>query len=1064
MKNCILIKNLAAVIFFMAFLIGILHPVAASSDSHMDDLTIQDMNDEYIAYDNASVYNAVAKLSEAPTTLANEFPKPSYANWSQGECGSCWVWAGTGALAQSLFVYTGTSTPLSIQFFNSNYMDGNILMQKPHDWACTGGFASTFSDIYTNGVNQSYAGGPFVVPWSNVNASYKDSDVDGNNAQTTLPKNLITNTPNFGLSRVEDLRVLEKPYSNQTAAIDNITLALVDKKVIYYSMQLPNKTAWDQFKDFWNNQDDNKIWDMDQYNQSFFNDSAGEGSGHAMILMGYNKTDGDLAKRYWIIQNSWGNSTNRPKGQYKLKMWMDYNATFNNTEYTTQEFSVLNVTWKTDPTVSSIAPSTGHTGSISITDIEGTNFVNSADVMLKSSTLNPRHAGSLVNGTGGALLNDPARVTISGNYAYIASNTSNALEIVNLSNPFVPVHEGRIVNGDGGAYLDGPYDVAISGKYAYVASYRDDAIEIIDISNPSAPVHKSNISHGVGGALLKEPQRVVVSKNFAFVASSGSNALEIVNISNPLAPLHHASLVSGAGGGGGAKLLTPYDLAVIDDYPYVYVASFGSNALEIVNITDPAAPLHIGSVVNGAGGALLDNPWSVTVAGYNAFVTSKGNALEIIDISNQSTPVHRGSLAKTAGVAWLNVPVDAEISADWKYAYIASNGGNTLDIIDVSDPSVPVYKSGLSNGAGGALLETPSSVALYRSMVYVTSRGNDALEVIAVDSIPATGISVSSTSSITGSFNLTGAPSGSWNLVVTNVNSRFATLSNGFTVTLVPEPTPPPQPSGGDDDDEDVAEDKEAAITGPAGQASVSLKTNDLGQTLAPYAVETTLESPIDVEVSIPQSTKSLTAQGQPISEVTVTPVSQEAVSEITGSTTAPEGTVFAVGGLGVQCSPAGATFDQPVTITFTMTGAQWDTTLAQANSKSQDITIQYYDNTAKTWVSLPTTVDLSTQTVTTTTKHFSLFAVFVKVARTASSAPTRATYSRETPAGVIHTPAGIVPTATPVPAPPQYTSPLPVMTIVAIIAGLATLIGCILILRRWWIRRQNPALFRRYD
>ena len=1059
MMNCILIKPLVAVLICMVFLIGILHPVAAaSSDAYMDDLSYQDMVDEYLAYDNASVYNPVAKLSAAPTTLANEFPKPSYTNWSQGECGSCWVWAGTGALAQSLFVYSGTSTPLSIQFFNSNYMDGNIPMQKPHDWACTGGFASTFADIYTTGLNQSYAGGPFVVSWSNVNAAYKDSDVDGNNAQTTLQKNLITNTPNYGLSWVEDLRVLEKPYSNQTAAVDNITLALVDKKVIYYVMQLPNKTAWDQFKDFWQNQDDNKIWDMDQYNQSFFNYSAGEGSGHAMILMGYNKTDSDLAKRYWIIQNSWGNSTNRPKGQYKLKMWMDYNATFNNTEYTSQEFSVLNVSWKTDPTISSIAPSTGHTGSVSITDIEGTNFVNGADVMLKSASLNPRHVGSLVNGTGGALLNDPARVTISGNYAYIASNTSNSLEIVNLSNPFVPVHEGRIVNHEGGAYLDGPYDVAVSGKYAYVASYRDDAIEIIDISNPSAPVHKSNISNGVGGALLVDPQRVVVSKNFAFVASTGSNALEIVNISNPLAPVHYASLKDSV---GGAKLLKPYDLAVIDDYPYVYVASYGSNALEIVNITNPAAPLHMGSVVNGAGGALLDNPWSVTVAGYNAFVTSKGNALEIIDISNQSAPVHRGSLAKTPSVAWLDVPADAEISADWKYAYIASNGGNRLDIIDVSDPAAPVYRTGLSNGAGGALLETPSSVALYRSQVYVTSRGNDALEVIAVDSIPATGISVSSSTGIAGSFNLNGAPSGSWNLVVTNVNSRFATLSNGFTVTLVPEPT---QPSD-DGDNADVAEDKEAVPDVTPGQASVSLKTNDLGQTLAPYTVETTLESPIDVEVSIPQSTKSLTAQGLPISKVTVAPVSQEVVDGITGSTTAPEGTVFAAGGLGVECSPAGATFDQPVTVTFTMTRSQWDDALAQANGKSQDITVQYYDTTAKTWVSLPTTVEQNTRTVSTTTKHFSLFAVFVKVSRAASSAPTRTTFSRETPVAVIHTPTSVVPTAaTPVPAPLQSTPQLPVMMIVAIIAGIAIIIVGSLLMRRWWIRRQNPALFRKYD
>jgi hypothetical protein len=472
----------------------------------------------------------------------------------------------------------------------------------------------------------------------------------------------------------------------------------------------------------------------------------------------------------------------------------------------------------------------------------------------------------------------------------------------------------------------------------------------------------------------------------------------------------------------------------------------------------------MGSVVNAPGGALLDKPWSVTVAGYNAFVTSKGNALEIIDISNQSAPVHRGSLAKTAGVAWLDGPVDAEISADWKYAYIASTGGNRLDIIDVSDPASPVYKTGLSNGAGGALLETPSSVALYRSLVYVTSRGNDALEAIAVDSIPATGISVSSSTSIAGSFNLTGAPSGSWNLVVTNVNNRFATLSNGFTVTLVPEPTPPPQPSGGDSENADVAEDKEAVPDGTPGQASVSLKTNDLGQTLAPYTVETTLESPIDVEVSIPQSTKSLTALGLPISKVTVAPVSQEVVDGISGSTTAPEGTVFAAGGLGIECLPSGATFDQPVTVTFTMTQSQWDTTVAQANGKSQDITVQYYDTAAKTWVSLPTTVDRNSRTVTTTTKHFSLYAVFVKIAKTASSVPTRATYSWETPTAVIHTTASIIPTATPVPAPPQSSPHLPFVTIVAVIAGLAILIGCILLIRRWWIRRQNPALFRDYD
>jgi len=41
---------------------------------------------------------------------------------------------------------------------------------------------------------------------------------------------------------------------------------------------------------------------------------------------------------------------------------------------------------------------------------------------------------------------------------------------------------------------------------------------------------------------------------------------------------------------------------------YAYVASSESNALEIVDISNPALPVHKGSIVNGAGGALLSLP------------------------------------------------------------------------------------------------------------------------------------------------------------------------------------------------------------------------------------------------------------------------------------------------------------------------------------------------------------------------------------------------------------------------------------------------------------------------
>ena len=67
----------------------------------------------------------------------------------------------------------------------------------------------------------------------------------------------------------------------------------------------------------------------------------------------------------------------------------------------------------------------------------------------------PIHKGSIVNGTGGALLDGPAKVKVSGNYAYVASYQSNALEIVDISNPAVPVHKGKLVQWCWGGSIAG---------------------------------------------------------------------------------------------------------------------------------------------------------------------------------------------------------------------------------------------------------------------------------------------------------------------------------------------------------------------------------------------------------------------------------------------------------------------------------------------------------------------------------------------------------------------------------------------------------------------------------
>ena len=450
---------------------------------------------------------------------------------------------------------------------------------------------------------------------------------------------------------------------------------------------------------------------------------------------------------------------------------------------TVSQAGYITVTAPPPPAVTGITPATGiNTTTVSITDLSGTNFASGANVMLTPVNSNPVHKGSIVDGAGGALLGNPLSVYVSGNYAYVASQSSGALEIVDVSNPANPVHKGSISNGAGGALLGDPHGVYVSGNYAYITSWGSNALEIVDVSNPANPVHKGSIVDGTGGALLNYPYGVYVSGNYAYVANYGSGALEIVDVSNPANPVHKGSIVDGA---GGALLNGPCGVYVSGNY--AYVTSAGSNALEVVDVSNPANPVHKGSISNGAGGALLGNPHGVYVSGNYAYVASRGsNALEIVDVSNPANPVHVGSMVDGAGGALLNSPYGVYVSGN--YAYVASRGSNALEIVDVSNPANPVHVGSMVDGAGGALLRYPVRVYVSGNYAYVASEGSNALEIVDTGSITPSGVNVISPTSITGTFDLTNRTAGLYNVVVINPDGTFGMLANGFTVTAPPAP------------------------------------------------------------------------------------------------------------------------------------------------------------------------------------------------------------------------------------------------------------------------------------
>ncbi|WP_281768938.1 kelch repeat-containing protein [Methanoculleus bourgensis] len=128
-----------------------------------------------------------------------------------------------------------------------------------------------------------------------------------------------------------------------------------------------------------------------------------------------------------------------------------------------------------------------------------------------------------------------------------------------------------------------------------------------------------------------------------------------------------------------------------------------------------------------------------------------------------------------------------------------------------------------------------------------------------------------------------------------------------------------------------------------------------------------------------------------------------------------------------------------------------------------EEIVMYHYNGTA--WEALPTTVERTgggEATFTATSPGFSLFAISgVEQTGEAVTTPTAAQTTAQATAQATAQPTAEQTTAAPAGEPaPDF----PLGTI-AIVAGVVLLLAAGgFLVRRWWIRRQNPALFRDYD
>jgi hypothetical protein len=121
--------------------------------------------------------------------------------------------------------------------------------------------------------------------------------------------------------------------------------------------------------------------------------------------------------------------------------------------------------------------------------------------------------------------------------------------------------------------------------------------------------------------------------------------------------------------------------------------------------------------------------------------------------------------------------------------------------------------------------------------------------------------------------------------------------------------------------------------------------------------------------------------------------LAQEGTQALTSTQTLVQGSLFdytATAGAGTMVNDPTVltTFKSPLTLSITVPSES----LAQEGTDPTDVAIHFFNTTTNTWVPLPTTYDAFTRTFSTTTTHFTLFALIATEGVTTVQEPIAST------------------------------------------------------------------------
>jgi hypothetical protein len=196
----------------------------------------------------------------------------------------------------------------------------------------------------------------------------------------------------------------------------------------------------------------------------------------------------------------------------------------------------------------------------------------------------------------------------------------------------------------------------IVGNFLYIAAWGH-GFHVLDISNPTHP-------KWIGGwNNHTSPTGVYVAGDHAYLANRTSG-FDVIDVRNPQCPAQVGHLFTG---GDAWSVYVAGNLAYVADW---------RKGLDVINVSDIKKPELVGN------GDTKGQAASVQVSDGFAYVSFGGESFRIYDLTDASKPKQMNASGSHLG--WLGIQVVGN------NLYFA--GGNELQVIDVTDRSVPVVR------------------------------------------------------------------------------------------------------------------------------------------------------------------------------------------------------------------------------------------------------------------------------------------------------------------------------------------------------------------------------------